>query len=485
MLPSTAQSAGAARKDLPGHFTVVKSQPPVGMQMEFLMTDGSVLAQSYSANTWYRYVPDANGDYSDGTWSQAASLQSGYAPTAMASDLLASGKLVISGGEYNAGGKYELQLTNMGAVYDLVTNTWTPLGHPQNWKWIGDSPSSVLPDGRLLMGQKLTERDAYLDPNNFKWYRMGHTGKADFNAEEGWSLLANGTILTADVLDAPNSEIYNPATQTWKTAGSTVVDLRSPSPFKQCFTYGPKPKDCYQAPGEIGPSILRPDGTVFYTGSGSGPSGEGAGNTAIYNTANGTWTAGPQFPNGDNAGDSWAILEPSGNVLVFGLSGAMYEWNGSTFTQIGSWPGPPILLPTGQVLMIGYSSVVLYNPTGSPNPKWAPTIKTYPTTLNPGDTYKITGTLFNGWGQAMSFGDEYQNSTNYPLVRITNTASGHVFYARTHDHSTMGVATGKTIVSTHFDVPATIDSGASTLVVVANGIASTPVNVTVSGSRKR
>ena len=85
----------------------------------------------------------------------------------------------------------------------------------------------------------------------------------------------------------------------------------------------------------------------------------------------------------------------------------------------------------------------------------------------------------------MSFGDEYQNCTNYPLVRITNTGTGHVFYARTHDHSTMGVATGKAIVSTHFDVPTTIDSGASTLVVVANGIASKPVNVTVSGSRQR
>ena len=79
----------------------------------------------------------------------------------------------------------------------------------------------------------------------------------------------------------------------------------------------------------------------------------------------------------------------------------------------------------------------------------------------------------------MAFGDEYQNATNYPLVRITNNSTKHVFYARTHDHSTMGVATGTKVVSTHFDVPKTIDTGASTLVVVANGIASKPVNVTV------
>jgi len=64
-------------------------------------------------------------------------------------------------------------------------------------------------------------------------------------------------------------------------------------------------------------------------------------------------------------------------------------------------------------------------------------------------------------------------------VRITNKASGHVFYAKTHDHSTMGVATGKTKVSTHFDVPAKMETGASSLVVVANGIPSTPVIISV------
>jgi hypothetical protein len=65
------------------------------------------------------------------------------------------------------------------------------------------------------------------------------------------------------------------------------------------------------------------------------------------------------------------------------------------------------------------------------------------------------------------------------LVRITNTATGHVFYARTHDHSTMAVATGRTPVSTMFDVPAAAETGASTIEVVANGIASRPLAVTI------
>jgi hypothetical protein len=55
-----------------------------------------------------------------------------------------------------------------------------------------------------------------------------------------------------------------------------------------------------------------------------------------------------------------------------------------------------------------------------------------------------------------------------------------VFYARTHDHSTMGVATGSKIVSTNFDVPSTAETGASTLEVVANGIPSIAVSITVN-----
>jgi putative aminopeptidase FrvX len=43
----------------------------------------------------------------------------------------------------------------------------------------------------------------------------------------------------------------------------------------------------------------------------------------------------------------------------------------------------------------------------------------------------------------------------------------------------MGVATGSTSVSTNFDVAAGTETGASTLVVVANGIPSAAVSVTV------
>jgi hypothetical protein len=136
-------------------------------------------------------------------------------------------------------------------------------------------------------------------------------------------------------------------------------------------------------------------------------------------------------------------------------------------------------LPNGQALVTGGATQV-YMPVGSPNPAWAPTITTVPTNLTRGTSYAISGTQFNGRSQAASVGDELTASTNYPLLRLVNTATGHVSYARTHGHSTMAVATGSATVGTNFDVPASTEVGAATLVVVANGIASAPVAVTVN-----
>ena len=460
-------------------------RPPASAQLAFLLTDGRVLVQSSQLSNWFTYSPDQNGDYSNGTWTQVASLPSGYSPDAFASATLADGRFAVVGGEYNNG---QFALTNLGAVYDPVKNTWTSLGHPKGWKWIGDSPSSVAPDGRLVVGDKLHTWDAALDPKTLKWTTLGDAGKNDFNAEEGWTLLPDGTILTIDVKKDPNSEIYDPTSGKWKSAGPTPVNLASHWYSGGCIQYGPKPKDCYYPPGEIGPAMLRPDGTVFATGSYQGRS-YGPGHTAIYYTTGslaGTWAAGPDFPNGDNAGDSFAALEPSGNVMVFGDSGTIYEWNGSTLTALSGVPYcPPVIAPTGQILLFCSSSVTVYTPTGSPKGSWAPTIKKVATHIAAGKTYKITGTQFNGLSQGVAFGDEYQSPSNYPLVRIVNNKSGHVFYARTHDHSTMGVATGSKTVWTYFDVPSTIENGSSTLVVVANGIPSKAANVTVSGGRRQ
>jgi hypothetical protein len=190
---------------------------------------------------------------------------------------------------------------------------------------------------------------------------------------------------------------------------------------------------------------------------------------------------GPDFPNDDNAGDSFSALLPNGSALVEALGGNLYEFDGTnlTFTLFG--PGALMTLPTGQVLVSNGGQVNVYTPSNTRySQKWAPRIKKVPTIVARGSTYKISGQRFNGMSQAASFGDEFETATNYPLIRITNTATGHVFYARTHDHSTMAVATGNASVLTRFDVPASAETGPSTIVVVANGIPSKPVSITVN-----
>jgi hypothetical protein len=458
--------------------TPLTHQPPVRVNLPFLLTDGRVMIQATNDKDWYALSPDASGKYVSGTWTKLASFPSSwnYAPDAPASAVLADGRVIIEGGEYNNG---QFTLTNFGAIYDPVANSWTQVAPPQGWGQIGDSPSAVLPDGRYLLGRKLDQQVAVLDPATLSWTILSTSGKTDFNSEEGWTLMPDGTILTADVLKAPNSERYLPDQATWISDGSTGVDLHSKTTVSGCLPY---PGGCYYPPGEIGPQILRPDGSVLVTGS---TNGKKRAHTSLYRpgatpTDPGTWTPGPDFPAGESTGDAAASLLTNGNVLVATSSGNLYEYNGTTLKKTASGAGGAILLqlPSGETLVTA-STVKVYNSTGSPKPAWAPTIGSVPTTLARGQSYTVSGTQFNGLSQAAGFGDEFETATNYPLVRITNNATGHVVYARTHDHSSMGVATGSTPVHTHFDVPATAETGASKLQVVANGIASTAVAVTI------
>jgi hypothetical protein len=354
-----------------------------------------------------------------------------------------------------------------------------------------------LADGRLLIGSKLFQNLAALDPRTLTWTNVSETGKIDgFNSEEGWTLLPDGSVLTADVKNAPATERFlltGYASGNWVSAGDTLQDLHTPH-------MGPTPTHApgcpaYYAPGEMGPALLRPDGTVFQVGA--------SGYTAIYqpphfrSTATGTWSIGPALPAGLNVEDGPAALLPSGHVL-FGASpgdsdpGLQYfEFDGSSLNSVPAPADAPydatyytqlLVLPTGQVLFVDDSqSVEVYTPAVLPTykPDWAPFIALAPSVLRPGQSYVVLGFQFNGLSAGSAYGDEYSNATNYPLARITNKASGHVTYARTHGHSTMGVATQFEPVWTYVDVPAGIETGVSYLEIVANGIPSERVRVVI------
>jgi hypothetical protein len=444
------------------------NQPSFNTDTALLLTDGTVMVHQYSSQNWWRLTPDINGSYLNGTWSQIASMASNYGPLYFASAVLSDGRVLVEGGEYNFGSPVE---TNLGAIYNPTTNSWTTVSPPAGWSTIGDSPCVVLNDGTFMMGRNASKQQVLFNAATLTWTAVG-TGKADNYSEEGFSLTPGGSVLLVDTASGTNSELYNPATGQWATAGSTIVKLADAGSL------------------EIGPKIQRPDGTIVAFG--------GTVHNAIYNPTTGTWATGPDFPGGNDMADAPASLLPSGNVLVFVSPGVFqtpamfYVFDGSTFTQapstqsagqLTSYEGRTLLLPSGQVLWLvadgSTIDVEIYTSNGKPNAAWAPTITSVPRTLTRGNSYQISGTQFNGLSCGSDYGDDVTMASNYPLVRITNTATGHVFYARTHDHSTMGIATGSTIVSTTIDVPATAEAGSSTIAVVANGISSKARRVTI------
>ncbi len=196
-----------------------------------------------------------------------------------------------------------------------------------------------------------------------------------------------------------------------------------------------------------------------------------------------------------DSADGPAAVLPNGQVLVSASPGVyltpthFWLFDGTHLTQVADPPnaanqssfyGFMMVLPTGQVLFNDRSGgIEVFNGTGSPKASWKPIITTVPTTLAHGASYTVTGKQLGGLTQASAYGDDYQSATNYPLVRITMTATGHVFYARTAGMTAMSVKP-KANSSANFTVPAGIETGAGTLVVVANGIASAPVGVTVN-----
>jgi len=453
-------------------WTPLTHQPSFSAGTALLLTDGTVMVHHEDPNDgysdWYKLTPDINGSYINGTWSQLASLPSNYGPLFFASAVLADGRVIVEGGEQNFS---QYVWTNLGGIYDPLNDAWTMVNPPSGWSSIGDASGVVLFNKTFMLANCCDRQQALFNESTLSWTATG-SGKFDSNNEEGWVLLPNGNVLTVDAYTdvndptGTNSEIYSSSTGSWSSAGSTIVQL-----WDSHGSY------------EVGPSVLRPDGTVFATGA----NGIGAGHTSIYNLNTQTWTAGPDFPGELDIADGPAALLPDGNVLVdtspliFQNGVQFFEWNGTSLISVpgtpndpidSSWYGRMLVLPTGQVLYTdGSADIEIYTPTGSPWPGLAPSATLTSAVIQRDSSFVLFGTRFNGASQAGMYGDDAQDATNYPIVRITNVATGHVFYCRTHDHSTMAVGyNGPTY--THVDVPSNVETGASYLEVVVNGIAS-------------
>jgi hypothetical protein len=464
-------------------WTPVQNVPNIGAGAVALLTDGRVLVHDESGNTgtwgnWWTLTPDNTGSYAHGTWTQVATMPANYGPLYFASAVLPDGRYIVEGGEYNNGSD---AWTNKGAIYDPVANSWTSVTPPTGWSQIGDAAATVLSNGTWMLGSCCITppATALLNASNLTWTSTG-SGKFDVYDEEGLTLLPGGKVLDVDAYvfkyqaNGMNWETYDPSTGAWTSQGNTPAQYWDSA--NGCGGSG-------AASYEEGPAVLMPNGTVFQTGANRC----GAGHTGIYTVNSGTWAAGPDFPGIKDMADAPAALETNGNVMmfasdgIFGANGQFYEWNGSS---LGTLPNPPnapsdssyyghlLMLPNGQVLFTDFSSdVELFTSAGNNYSGWQPTLIGGAAVLSRGQTYKFNGFKLSGASQNNAYGDDFQDATNYPLLRITNNATGHVFYARTHGMSSMPVGyQGPGYFQV--DVPSNMETGASVMQVVTNGIAS-------------
>jgi hypothetical protein len=471
------------------------------------------------------------GTYNSGTDTDTPCNPCTFNPRFFASGVLPNGQVVVIGGEdignlsvVGSKGKNTQVESNIGFIYtpgnpnftSPGVNTWgaqlTELFGSGN---VGDAPSVILRNGTFALANNSGRDLELLDPATGTFTRLNSTGKRDSLNEEGLNILPDDTILVVDARQTNVFELLTlGAAPSW-SAPNLVMGKNMPVNIPD---FGPGTLGTV----EVGPGVLRPDGQLVYFTSNI------AGQNAMYDYVAQTWshTADMDFENDATFGqfsapDAPATLLPNGNVLidanpvyaikcaamapppppacgVFNTPSRIYSFDFATnklnsidqpanAASVDAFEGRMLLLPTGEVLFttqdFAGSGAQLYTKGGTPQDAWRPTIASVAAHIAPDATYDLSGTLFNGFSEGAKYGDDAQMATNYPLVRIKNNATSHVFYARTHDHSRMGVEpVGSTeVVTTRFDTPspAHLENGASTLVVVANGIASAPVDINV------
>jgi hypothetical protein len=509
----------------------------------FLLTDGTVMVQDQfgTAQNWWRLTPDNTGSYANGSWTQLQSLAAipqtaNYGPRFYAGAVLPDGRVAIEGGEYNLGvfpppGQNPAD-SPLGAIYNPQRNFWDPVRPPPGWTNIGDASAAVLPTDQWLLADGLTSQMVLFNANSLTWTPTGFNFRACTNNEAGWTLLADGSMFSVD----NNIRQGCPTTQD----GERWVPTNGITPIGtwHIADNGTGTQQLFDICQEMGPQVLLPNNNVLTIGANGKVSIYTPPPVATPpSTAAGSWanttplpaTCGTAGNVQCGANDAPASLLPNGNVLVFAgaanisnssactaaqefaVGSHFFEFDSSSnWTQVPALPaalatavgadaaynGMLIVLPNGHALFtlgtdLATSTVWDYTPdqTIPPHPAWVPKIVTFPSTITRGLTYALHGKLINGVSQANFYGDDAQNATNYPIVQVTINANGHKYYGRTHDHSSMGVNLVGEKISTRFELltcPQPLgascvpETGAATLRVIANGIASAPESITIN-----
>ncbi len=273
-------------------------------QLTLLLPNGQLFVHGGGGDgpsaSWYLVTPDSSGNYVDGTWTQAGSMNVGR--LYFGSTVLPNGEVFVVGGEYAT----DQNFSNSAEIYNPVTNKWTMVASSPK-SIVGDEPTELLPDGNVLVGDIEDNGTEIYDPTTNKWSTGGTKVYNDQSDEEAWVKLANGDILTYDLFSSINdnrfeAELYNPNTNTWSDASNTVGTIPLLSTAGTGY--------------ELGPALLLPNGDALFTGTN--------GATALYNPSTNSWTQGPTMP----------------SVVIDGVT-----------TQLTTGDAPGAILPNGDVVL--------------------------------------------------------------------------------------------------------------------------------------
>jgi|GEM_PF-1381463 len=441
------------------------------------LSNGTVMVHNTSS-AWHLLTPDSTGGYINGTWSSLASMNTArlYCGTAVLPD----GRVFVMGGEYSGPGTIPSD-SPLAEIYDPVANTWTEVS-PDPKGNFGDDTAEVLPNGTVLCSDINDNGTEIYNPATNLWTTGPNKVRNDRSDEESWVKLADGSILTYDLFASISAgtglaERYIPSTNTWVDASAGTLPMLSTTAVDY----------------ELGPGFLLPDGRAFFVGAN--------GLTAFYSPTTNSWSQGPSVPNGLTMGDAPGAILPNGDVLlavapgihfsngsvVYPTPTSIYEFNPTTGVYTNVTPSSSVInlqqpsyiftmltLPTGQVLLteLGSSRSAVYTPTGSPAANLLPTIQSI--VHNADSSFTLSGTQLNGSSEGGEYGDDDQMASNYPIVQVTDLATGIVGYARSYNWSLTGVQTGTTPETVQFTMPASLGTDPYSLEVIASGIASTP-----------
>ena len=435
--------------------------------------------------------------------------------------LLTNGKVLIAGGRDSTGALKSAE------IYDPATDTWKPTADMNVAR--GDHTATLLRNGKVLVtggsssSGTLDTAEVY-DPATSSWLLTTNimpNKRADHTA----TLLADGKVLavggwnTSATNVIRGCDVYDPATNSWTTAGTLVTARRfhsatmlfdgrvlaaggdTSAALKTSELYDPATNKWTQQTSQMHvghfrhTATLLPNGKVLIVSglqSTTGSPSSFSGSANLFDPANQQWTSATAPAGRD---EHTATLLANGKVLIVGgytiqasgagsnsinnvdttelydpAKGSSVPFSDTTKITFPRDAHTATLLPSGKVLIVGGRAQVT-DATGSPVEVLMSKVELYDVGLDAvptvapalntttwngsGNPMCATGVRFQGGGEAAG-GNSTGSNANYPVVQLMRLDNEQIYFLTPDPNSTQCTFKGWTNNSyASLTVPAT------------------------------